>query len=816
MDTRQLNQISTGSAITAIVAGLASAAPLGDPWSPLLAVLGFIGLGAALYTVRPDHWEAETEDAQRATGPGYAVGVATTVLSALVVLLLAAAVFARISEVTYLGSVPLYLAENFATVTGPFTALLGTGVLLATQGHLLLEQPPNPNRRIVGASILGFFTFIALYLATGLPPGQPWQAPYILALAGVGAWIESHHFAGVPKLGEFGRWLERGDTESSRQIMRLLALAGNGTVIVLALAGAVLFLLDLTAAAVATTLLAAMVLTVSTHAASRLRRALPEELEEDLGSAQDRKEQLKLLALAPLISGGLALLLTLLAFWAALTSSTSLLELLDLGRPAMGAMLIAMAGVNLVRARLRSYDKHDAVRRAVSAVSISILAASVFFSLLVDLGIMSGPVTETGTGLLFNYAAILAASVFVLARGLYPVPVLEGLIPEKSEHDEYSETDLESSLLYVYIAAGAFVLGVIGLLSAVMLGGVNFGFTDSPQGRNAAFLGLLAMGMLLLVGLLAVYFRTRQFSTVPTEQVTFEKKYTPQEVLRLTVLGFSGTIAFVLALLGLLVMAGQLTSIGSMSLESKHSTDFFVFAVLIGIGPAGYLHNRERKRIQAIDKRLPEFLRDLAESQRTGMTLTQAVITSSKGNYGALTPEIQKMAAQIEWGVSFEDALESFAERVDTPLVNRTVSLVNEASKSGGDVMDVLTAAADDAREIQMIDAERKGGMQIYVMIIYIAFFVFLGVIAILNVKFMPEVSKAVAGAEGVSIGSVTFKEFDMQMFRTLFFHASVIQGLGGGFVAGSMEEGKPVAGLKHAFAMTIIAYVVFRFLLGG
>ena len=174
------------------------------------------------------------------------------------------------------------------------------------------------------------------------------------------------------------------------------------------------------------------------------------------------------------------------------------------------------------------------------------------------------------------------------------------------------------------------------------------------------------------------------------------------------------------------------------------------------------------------------------------------------------------MAAQIQWGISFDHALASFAKRVDTPLVQRTVSLVIEASNSGGNVIDVLTAASDDAREIQMIQAERKGGMQIYVMIIYIAFLVFLGVIGILNVKFMPEVSQAVAAASGVTVGSITFAAFDIQAFRTLFFHAAVIQGLGGGFVAGAMEDGKPVAGLRHGFAMTIIAYVAFRTVLGG
>lgn len=114
-----------------------------------------------------------------------------------------------------------------------------------------------------------------------------------------------------------------------------------------------------------------------------------------------------------------------------------------------------------------------------------------------------------------------------------------------------------------------------------------------------------------------------------------------------------------------------------------------------------------------------------------------------------------------------------------------------------------------------MILKERKSSMSIYVMIIYIAFFVFIGVIGVLNAQFIPEVSRAVKGASGVTIGGLTFRAFDEEVFKTLFFHGAIVQGLGGGIVAGVMEGGKPISGLKHAFVMITIAYVVFRLVIG-
>jgi len=202
-------------------------------------------------------------------------------------------------------------------------------------------------------------------------------------------------------------------------------------------------------------------------------------------------------------------------------------------------------------------------------------------------------------------------------------------------------------------------------------------------------------------------------------------------------------------------------------------------------------------------------------SKRSGMTLTEAVATASKGSYGVLTGEIRKMAAQIEWGVSFSDALTRFANRVPTPLVKRTVALVIQASSAGGNVVDVLTAAADDAREIQQIVKERKQSMSIYLMIIYIAFAVFIGVIAVLNAQFIPEVAKAVSKADGVSIGGLHFRAFNQDDFKTLFFHAAIIQGFGGGLVGGVMAGGKPVHGLKHSFLLVLVAWVLFRVIIG-
>src|SRR2546427_347330 len=96
---------------------------------------------------------------------------------------------------------------------------------------------------------------------------------------------------------------------------------------------------------------------------------------------------------------------------------------------------------------------------------------------------------------------------------------------------------------------------------------------------------------------------------------------------------------------------------------------WLVVATLGFIGPYGFYVAKLQREVKQIERRLPDFLRDVAEAGRFGMTLAEAIVVSSGGRYGKLTPEIKKMAAQITWGVPATEALRLFADRVKTPGV---------------------------------------------------------------------------------------------------------------------------------------------------
>ena len=255
---------------------------------------------------------------------------------------------------------------------------------------------------------------------------------------------------------------------------------------------------------------------------------------------------------------------------------------------------------------------------------------------------------------------------------------------------------------------------------------------------------------------------------------------------------------------------------------------WIMIGLMAGFGPIGIYEGRQNNRIVKLEERLADFLRDLAEASRSGQTLHDAVITASGGEYGELLPDITKMAQQISWGVSATEALNRFSERVKTPLVKRAVTLINEASAAGGDVSRVLEAAANDTKEIQMLQRERKIQMSLYVAVIFVSFVVFLVVILIVYATFVPQMRKmgldqkysaeeGGSGEETTELGSAsTFNSADVDFgeIKIIFIAAALVHAIGDGLVAGLMGTGRMTDGLKLSFAMVMIVFMIFIFLM--
>jgi flagellar protein FlaJ len=284
------------------------------------------------------------------------------------------------------------------------------------------------------------------------------------------------------------------------------------------------------------------------------------------------------------------------------------------------------------------------------------------------------------------------------------------------------------------------------------------------------------------------------------------------------ILGTSMGVAVLLIVPGALLLVG----VPILGLHPDWWIHFVCLGVLAALGPYGFYIAHEANRIHGLEERFPDFLRDIANGHQGGLTLPAAVAVAARGEYGPLTPEVQRMADQLSWNLPFTDALQRFAERVQTPLIERAVNLILQANKSGGSTIEVLMAAARDAREVKSLETERRLNMSLYTIVIYITFFVFLGVAAILYASFVPKLvasSQEAANQTAVlgthTIAGIGGESLNLRDFQAFYFMAALMQGLGDGIVAGMMGTGRALQGLRHSFIMVAIAYVTFVFFLG-
>jgi flagellar protein FlaJ len=263
---------------------------------------------------------------------------------------------------------------------------------------------------------------------------------------------------------------------------------------------------------------------------------------------------------------------------------------------------------------------------------------------------------------------------------------------------------------------------------------------------------------------------------------------------------------------------GPEVNLGGMSLRPTIFLNFFGLGFFITFWPASFYWDRVKEKTNRMEEKFPDFLRDLAEYWKGGLSMTVAVQTLATSEYGALNHEVKKMSDQLSWGVAFGDVIEMFAVRVGTPLVMRAISLISEANRAGGKISDILVTAANDSREIKFLEGERKRSISSYISVIWTSYGVFLGVIVVLAKVFIP----AIAGSNsepsddgdaggGQQLGNMVIRNIEPLFFLTIFYYGVTMQALGNGSMAGLMATGRFTSGMKHSGLMILMAMLCFN-----
>ncbi len=212
-------------------------------------------------------------------------------------------------------------------------------------------------------------------------------------------------------------------------------------------------------------------------------------------------------------------------------------------------------------------------------------------------------------------------------------------------------------------------------------------------------------------------------------------------------------------------------------------------------------------KTRALEDSFPQFMRDLVESVRAGMTLPLAIDSISANDYGKLSPYIKRLNAQLQWGIPFGKAFLKFTRSTKSPLIGRIGSTVIESHRFGGNLTDVFEAISTTTIEIERLREERKLYVNSQLMSGYIIFFVFLGVIIGLQRFLVPTLSNI--SVKELTLGTTTATDMATE-YKSIFRNLIILQGLFAGLVIGKMSEGAISAGIKHSLLLLVVGIVTY------
>ncbi|WP_435100436.1 type II secretion system F family protein [Halorubrum sp. N11] len=304
----------------------------------------------------------------------------------------------------------------------------------------------------------------------------------------------------------------------------------------------------------------------------------------------------------------------------------------------------------------------------------------------------------------------------------------------------------------------------------------------------------------------------RRWATSPLESVLAE----PRTVFLLSV---------PLAIVGLLVGAFPITLGPPTEMVAQIETPVVVATALV-LASYAVVYEVRKRGIRRIESAVPDFLDRLASVNEAGTSVVGSVRRVADSNLEALTDDLQRTRRDIDWGADVGTALRRLERRVRSPMTSRAVALITNAMRASGDIGPVLRIAADEARATWSLRRERRQVMVTYLIVIYISFLVFLGIIASLSVSFIPAIEEAAISGSGAAAGAGDLPgatggpsgitdglgDIDATAYEQLFFHAAAIQAVCSGLVAGQLGEGSVHDGVKHVvvlLSLTLAAFLV-------
>lgn len=257
------------------------------------------------------------------------------------------------------------------------------------------------------------------------------------------------------------------------------------------------------------------------------------------------------------------------------------------------------------------------------------------------------------------------------------------------------------------------------------------------------------------------------------------------------------------------VAIGLATMLFSLVLLQGTKIYFLVMGVgvLIAILPFVLTTIEETKIASEKEEMFLEFARNLVESVKTGTPISKSIINMKGKNFGVLTGNTNKLANQISLGIPLNKALHVFSKDVGNKSIARSLTLIGQAERAGGDIGEILESVAGAVSTSDKLKKERKAAISTLVVQGYIIFVVFMIIVLIMQFQILPMVS-GIADVGALGVGTAG-EAIETEEIANAFLYLLLIQGFFTGLTIGRLSEGNIKSGIKHSFALMFLSFIV-------
>jgi flagellar protein FlaJ len=218
--------------------------------------------------------------------------------------------------------------------------------------------------------------------------------------------------------------------------------------------------------------------------------------------------------------------------------------------------------------------------------------------------------------------------------------------------------------------------------------------------------------------------------------------------------------------------------------------------------PIAIQYHRISKINYNAEESIPSFIRDITESQKTGLSPEKSIIQATKRkDYGSFSKFTDLIRSQIEWGIPLRKTFENLRKEIRSWFVVINFAMMVETLEIGGNSiqsLEILSEYSEKERELQV---NRRALLKPYILLA----FMWSALIAV-TTTIVALTTTMMTGIVSSDISSMA--SMAMQGQLKIFSVGIIIQCWISGFFIGKISEGNFGAGFKIAAMLAATAYL--------